>query len=68
MKKTRKKPLGRPKKPESEQRTLDLRRVRISKSELQTLESLANSTGKTLTAWVRDRLHLEKTGYGEGKE
>lgn len=63
MKKTEKKRLGRPK--SSEPRNLYLTGIRVSREELQQIRDDAAKVGQSASAYVRRKLGLPGTGYGE---
>lgn len=62
MAKTKKKSAGRPKKDKNDVRDT-LLPVRFSTAELERLRRSAGD--RTLTSWVRHRLGLPSTGYGD---
>lgn len=65
MKKSKKNLGGRPKKPDMERRTSKLDFVRVSKAEREYIAKQAAKAAVSDVKWVRQRLGLESTGYGE---
>lgn len=62
MEKTAKKPLGRPKSERQRNRYLP---VRVDTEELERVRAAAAAAGLRVSVWVRRRLGLPGTGYGE---
>lgn len=71
MKKTSKKTFAtiqkrQPGRPKSEESRRSVLPVRLSRSELDQVRADAATAGTSLAAYVRSRLQLPTTGYGDG--